>query len=62
MASKKDGQLSGTDLIHGDSGVPYFKGAGGAVAPSISVSTSESSQFLAFLLPPKVPPWVGYAY
>ncbi|KAF9452457.1 cystathionine gamma-synthase [Macrolepiota fuliginosa MF-IS2] len=40
MATKKGGQLSGTDLIHGDSGVPYFKGAGGAVAPSISVSTT----------------------
>jgi len=33
-------KLSGTNLIHGDSGVSYFKGAGAAVAPSISVSTS----------------------
>ena len=38
-----DGKLSGTDLIHGDSDVPYFKGPGATVAPSISVSTSVST-------------------
>ncbi|KXN83716.1 hypothetical protein AN958_00858 [Leucoagaricus sp. SymC.cos] len=43
MASKENDRLSGTDLIHGDSRVPYFKGAGGAVAPSISVSTTFRS-------------------
>lgn len=41
MATKKDNKISGTDLIHGDSGIHRFKGAGAAVAPSISVSTSE---------------------
>ena len=43
-----DGKLSGTDLIHGDSDVPYFKGPGATVAPSISVSTSMSTFDLVY--------------
>jgi len=43
-----DGKLSGTDLIHGDSGVSYFKGPGATVAPSISVSTSMSTFDLGY--------------
>ncbi|KAJ3573873.1 hypothetical protein NP233_g2152 [Leucocoprinus birnbaumii] len=40
-AARREGKLiSGTDLVHGDSDVPYFRGAGAAVAPSISVSTT----------------------
>jgi hypothetical protein len=38
--------LSGTDLVHGDHEVSYYKGTGGAVAPPISVSTSESFERL----------------
>lgn len=41
MAMKKDVKLNGTDLIHGDHGVHYSKGAGAPVAAPISVSTSE---------------------
>ncbi|XP_006464027.1 hypothetical protein AGABI2DRAFT_194632 [Agaricus bisporus var. bisporus H97] len=39
----KKTQLSGTDLIHGDHTFSYYKGAGGPVAPPISVSATFRS-------------------